>query len=102
VNPLAQPRFAIPNSHKDLSGFGLTPNLLLNLPMSERVLMTAARTIPGALYGVGASLVIHLDDKMTMKTHRWMAQDSFVFYGLIDDWHFFITLLIVFRGPSAL
>jgi len=55
--------------------------------------MTAARTIPGALYGVGASLVIHLDDKMTMKTHRWMAQDSFVFYGLIHNCHFLKTLL---------
>ena len=89
------PRFAIPNSHKDLSGLGLTPNLLLNLPMSEWVLMTATRTIPGALYGVRASLVKHLDDKMTMKTHRRMAQDSFVFYGLIHDCHFFKTLLIV-------
>ena len=85
-----------------LSGLGLTPNLLLNLPMSEGVLMTAARTIPGALYGVGASLVIHLDDKMTMKAHRRMAQDSFVLYGLIHNCHFLKTLLIVLLRPSAL
>ena len=68
-----------------LCGFWLTSRLLLNLPVREEVLVTASRTLPESLHGIGSAFVRHLDDKMTMKAHRRVAVNLVTLSGLIND-----------------
>src|SRR5206468_512220 len=70
-----------------LRGFRLPTDLLLNLPVREQIFMAATRALPRTLYGVGATLVKHLDDQVAMKTHRWMTQNQFAFCRLRNNCH---------------
>jgi hypothetical protein len=65
----------------ELSGFS-PRSLLPNLPMLERIDMATARASPCTLLRIGIPLVDHLDDQMTMETHRWLAVHVLVFDSL--------------------
>src|SRR5437588_4172971 len=88
-----------------LCGFGLSANLFFDLPVRKQIFVAATRTVPGTLYRVGAALVEHLHDQVTMQTHGRMTIDPFCFccgFGrgsLGYNWHFF-NLLFKLRTPS--
>src|SRR5205823_6687618 len=98
-------RRSTPAPRNLLCGFGLTPNLLLDLPVRKQIFVAATRTVPSTLYRVGAALVEHLHDQVTMQTHCRMTIDLFAclcgfgYCGFRHDCHF-INLLLKLRTPT--
>ena len=60
-----------------LCGFGLPTDLLLDLPVGEQILVAATRTLPGTLDRVGAALMKHFHDEVTMETHGRVTENHF-------------------------
>src|SRR5437588_1420900 len=98
-----------------LCGFGLSANLFFDLPVRKQIFVAATRTVPSTLYRVGAALVEHLHDQVTMQTHCRMTVDLFAclcgfgycgfgycgfgYCGFRHDCHF-INLLLKLRTPT--
>ena len=80
-----------------LRGFALPTDLLFDLPVGKQILMAATRTLPRTLYGVGAALVKHLHDEVTMETHGRMTQNQFSLCRLGDNCH--IQPPVRFKAP---
>jgi len=56
--------------------------------MRKKILVAATRTVPSTLYRVGAALVEHLHDQVTMQTHGRMTIDPFAYFcGFRHDSH---------------
>jgi hypothetical protein len=75
-----------------LSGFGLSGTCLFpDLPMLEGVDMAAPGAIPCPFLGVGIALVNHLNNQMTVQTHRGLTVDILI----LDSFPHVLDLLIV-------
>jgi hypothetical protein len=68
-------------SLSDLGSFVFAANLLLNLPVRERVLMSATWTLPGAFDRIGAAFMKHFDYQVAMQTHCRMAMHQFFLWS---------------------
>ena len=70
-----------------LRGFCFPTDLLFNLPVGEKVLMSATRALPRTFDRIGATLMEHLHNQVAMKTHRGMAQNQLPLYRLRRNCH---------------
>ncbi len=61
--------------------------------------MAATRTFPGSFDWIGAALVGHLHDQVTMQTHGRMTIDPFCFCGFGHDCHFQPPVLVAEIRP---
>jgi hypothetical protein len=62
--------------------------------MLERIDVATARASPCTLLRIGIPFVDHLDDQMTMETHRWLAVHVLVFDSLSHGRTPFFDLLL--------
>jgi hypothetical protein len=81
-----------------LRSLGLTAYLLLNLPMREKILVTAPGTFPGSLDWVSALQMEHFHNQVTVQTHGRMTKDLVSLGGFGHNCH--RNLLLV--GPRTL
>ena len=82
-------KFELRNSQFEipLRGLGLTAHLLLNLPMREKILVTAPWTFPGSLDRVSAPLMEHFHDQVTVQTHGRMTKYLVSLGGFCHNCH---------------
>src|SRR5262245_57231979 len=87
---------SFPSAPLCLRGLSLPTDLLFDFPVREQVFVTATRALPGPFYRVGAALMVHLYDEMTMKTHSRMAVNPFDFRRLCRSRHVHPPSLLFF------
>ncbi len=69
--------------------------------MRKKVFVAATRTFPGSFDWIGAALVGHLHDQVTMQTHGRMTIDPFCFCGFGHDCHFQPPVLVADSIPFS-
>jgi len=83
-----------------LCGFGFSPNLFLDLPVRKQIFVTATRTFPRSFYRIGAALVEHFHNQVTMQTHGRMTIHPLRFCGFRHDSHYATSCSN--RGPHPI
>src|SRR5207249_11271776 len=98
LSKFANSKFATRNL---LCGFRLPTDLLFDLPVGEQVLVAASWALPRPLHTVGAPLIEHLHDQVTMQTHRRMTVDDLAFSGFCRCNRNDISLILLYPVSSV-